>query len=506
MLNYRKHSNLAIQFVHSLKRLFRIPVSYFCLLMLLSLSVPHSNAQQVIWANKNNLDKRTDFTKVIGQNRFGVFVLKHKNSTFRRYFILQQFDKKMNLMKSKTFKIPGGELEKIVVTDNDVVFFTKIYGKGFFYTLQMQHIDSAFNESAAKTIVNSEEFNNETINFRIEYNHKKDKFLIWYMLDFAEKTKLVYHLCNAYGQIKQGENSINTSLQEIYVGDATIDDSANLYVFYSKSEKFRSKNSEDFFHYVYGLNIHSGKVLNQLINNTETYVSSYKISYNYNNNTATAIGFHGVENEDENKGYFSAIIDCRLLSVRQVTFKDFDRKIVSQILGVKSEKNGEQLNKFKIKKLIPKVDGGTLIIAERSYVTTQSEIFYVNGIPQSSYAKIFNNDEVLIVCTDSAGNTLWSDVIIKNQSTVNDGGYYNGIIVMVNDNQINILYNDKLNANADIIQVSYMPNGEHSKKILLNNEQYYALVIPAEYNQVTANSIVIPINQNRDFTYIKLLY
>jgi hypothetical protein len=77
---------------------------------------------------------------------------------------------------------------------------------------------------------------------------------------------------------------------------------------------------------------------------------------------------------------------------------------------------------------------------------------------------------------------------------------------MVNDNQINILYNDKLNANADIIQVSYMPNGEHSKKILLNNDQYYALVIPAEYNQVTANSIVIPINQNRDFTYIKLLY
>jgi hypothetical protein len=77
---------------------------------------------------------------------------------------------------------------------------------------------------------------------------------------------------------------------------------------------------------------------------------------------------------------------------------------------------------------------------------------------------------------------------------------------MINNAQINILYNDRLSANADIIQVTYNENGEHSKKILINNEQFYAKVIPIESNQVSANSIVLPINQNRDFTYIKLLY
>ena len=487
-------------------RLIRKNTAGICLLMMLCFYANNSAAQQVIWANKNNLDKRTDFTKVVGQNRFGVFVLKHKNSTFRRYFILQQFDKKMNLLRSKTFKIPGGELEKIIVSEDQVVYFTKVYGKGFFYTLKMQTIDSSFNESAPQTIVNSETFNNETIDFRIEHSHKKNQFLVWYMLESGEKTRVVYHRCKPSGQIIQGENTINCNTSEMYIGDATVDDSANLFIFYSKSEKFRSKNSEDFFHYVYACNIRSGKTLNQLINNTETYVSSYKIAYNYNKNTITAIGFHGIDTEDENKGYFSVIINCIDLSVKQTTFKDFDRKTVAQIIGVKNEKNGDQLSKFKIKKLIPKMDGGTLIIAERSYVTTQSEILYVNGVAHSSFSKIFNNDEVILLNTDSLGNTVWTDVIMKNQSTVNDGGYYNGIVIMVNDDQINILYNDKLNANADIIQVSYKPNGEHSKKILLNNDQYYALVIPAESNQVTANSVVIPINQNRDFTYIKLLY
>ena len=130
------------------------------------------------------------------------------------------------------------------------------------------------------------------------------------------------------------------------------------------------------------------------------------------------------------------IINCIDLSVKQTTFKDFDRKTVAQIIGVKNEKNGDQLSKFKIKKLIPKMDGGTLIIAERSYVTTQSEILYVNGVAHSSFSKIFNNDEVILLNTDSLGNTVWTDVIMKNQSTVNDGGYYNGIVITVNDDLI----------------------------------------------------------------------
>src|SRR5690606_26762047 len=104
------------------------------------------------------------------------------------------------------------------------------------------------------------------------------------------------------------------------------------------------------------------------------------------------------------------------------------------------------------------------------------------------------------------GQADWHHIINKNQSSINDGGYYNGIVVMVNEQQFNILYNDRLSANADVIQITFNEKGETSKKVLLNNEQYFALLIPSEYKQVNANSLVIPINQNRDYTYIKLIY
>lgn len=494
--------SILLYMMHRKMIFLKRPVLFICLILMSKNSV----GQQVVWANKNNLDRRTDFTKVIGQNKHGIYVLKHKNSTFRRYFILEHFDKKLNLLKSKSFKMPGGELEKIIVTENNVIYFSKVFGKGFNYKLQMQSIDSAFNESYPTVITSSENFDNETVDFKIEYNTKKTKFLVWYLIDASDSSVLNYHLCNPKGIERSGSTSLRFNLSELFIGDDMIDNDGNLFILYTRSEKFRSKNSQDFSHYFFGYNLYTGRKFNSLINNSKTYISSYKLSYNYINNSVFAFGLYGNNEEEENIGYFQIRANISNSEISDVSFNAFDRKFIASIIGVKNEQKGENISKFKIRKLVPKADGGTLFIAERTYVTTQSEIFYVNGIPQSTYARIYNSDEVILLNLDSAGQIIWTDIIFKNQSTTNDGGYYNGIVVMVNEDKVSLLYNDKLNANADIIQITYDADGQHTKKILLNNDQYYALVIPGESSQVTSNSIVIPINQNRDFTYIKLLY
>ena len=463
-------------------------------------------SQQILWANKNNLDKKTDFTKVIGQNKFGVYVLKHRNSSFRRYFIVEHFDKRMNLLKSKSFKIPNSELEKIVVTPNNIIAFSKEYSKGYLSRLFYQTIDSNFNVSEASTIVNFNDPELEMSDLRIEYNSNKDKFLIWYLSSDNESSNLNSFILQNRQISPNFIPSIPYKLDNLFIGDALIDDTGNLYLIYSKSEKFKSKLASDFEHRFLAFNISNKSKIDIKLNEVNTFFSAYKLSFNKILSEVIAFGLTGLTDEDENKGYFATTINCQNFAVKSKSYNDFDRKLVGQVLGLKNEQKGEQLNKFKIKKLIPKLDGGMLAICERMFITTQSDVFYVNGIPQSTYARIFNNDEVLVLDLDSNGNTNWFDIVNKNQSSINDGGYYNGIVIMVNDAEINILYNDRLSANADIIQVSYKSTGEHSKKILLNNDQYYALLIPSEYNQVSANSIVLPINQNRDFTFIKLLY
>lgn len=488
--------------------MFGTVTSIFSRLFILLLSFgfyQYATAQQVVWANKNNLDKRTNFTKVVGQNKHGVFVLKHKNSTFKKYFIVEHFDKKMNLLRNKMFKINNAQLEKIIVNNDGFVFFVKNFDKNNIKRLSMHFVDSSLNE-IKKIDIHQTGINAFTPLYKIYHNTDKSLYMLAVISDSSNQSVLQYHLIKNKELIIKGAYKMPYLYDEMYIGDGCIDNNGQLFFLISQSQKFKSKNASDFFHYVFAINPFKTIAQTLLINNEKTFLSNYQLMYNYQTDRVHACGFYGEKYEDENKGYFVISIHPETLKAEQIVFNEIERTVVAQIIGVKNETKGENLNKFDIKKIIPKANGGIVIISERAFVTTQSDIFYINGVPQSSYARIFNNDEVLIISLDSTFRPQWTDVVNKNQSSINDGGFYNGIITMVNDEEFNILYNDRISANADIVQISYNEFGRQSKKIILNSDQYYALIIPAESKQVNANSVVIPVNQNKDFTYIKLIY
>jgi hypothetical protein len=479
-----------------------------CLVICISGLCSATSAQQVVWAQKNNLDKKTDFTKVIGQNKHGVYVLKHKNSTLRRYFIIQKFDRKMNLLRSKTIKIPNSELKTIIVLENDIIFFTRFNEKNYTNSLYMQHLDTSLNADLPQPVFNNCDLPGSFPDFRIEYSENKKKVVAWYISENENNNLASIHLQLIEKDRKADMQlvELNEKVGDIDIREALTDPEGNFYCLMNTSRNFKSNKAYDFKNRILCVNIHSGKSRNETFHPLDTFISNADLSFNSSSGRVHATGFYGSKDEDDDKGYFDIAINPADFNFEHAVFRRIDRKTVAKIISIKFEQRGENLNKFSIRKIIPKTDGGCIVISERSYVTTQSDVFYVNGMPQTSYAKVWYNDELLILSLDSLGNLVWDDAVLKSQSSVNDGGYYNGIIVMVNDENFNIIYNDRLSANADVIQITYQENGQHSKKILLNSDQYYALVIPGEYKQVTANSIVLPVNQNRDYTYIKLLY
>ncbi len=433
-------------------------------------------------------------------------MLKHKNSTFRKYFIIEQFDRKMNLLRAKTIKIPDAELQKIIVLKDKVVFFTKVYQKGYLFSLTMQQLDTALNHNAPTVLVKDCNLTNEYSDFRIDYNADKNKLVIWYLQEENHETTINFQLIDNLVAGAKQEVHFPYKLSELSINKTVISADGNFLNLITLSKNYKSNKAADYTQSLVYINMQSGKVIERSINKKDTFLSTMDMIIQPQSNLLHITGFYGIKDDEDNKGYFDLSFNLTDISPVTRSYYEMDRKFVAGIIGLKYEQKGENLNKFKIRKTIPKTDGGVLLIAERSFITTQSDVFYVNGIPQTSSAKIFNNDELILLSLDSSGKLLWNEVLFKNQSSVNDGGYYNGVVIMINDDNVSLIYNDRLSANADVIQVSYKEDGSHHKKILMNSDQYYALVIPAEYNQVSGNSIVLPINQNRDFTYIKLIY
>ena len=370
----------------------------------------------------------------------------------------------------------------------------------------MQHLDTNLNIDLPTVIAAECDLPNANSDFKIEYNENRKQFLTWYLTE--QNNTFEINLCTL-NNFKKGPTKkieIAKGAFDIDFLKAAIDVSGNFFGIYTESKNSKASKAADFQTHLLCINVTDGLIKNILIHNPEEYITYADLCFNSSKNTMIASGFYGKNTDDEVAGYFSIQIDTKDFAFISNVQNPINRKTVSDIIGIKAEARGDYLSKFKIRKTIPKTDGGQIIIAERSFITNQSDVFYVNGIAQTSYSKIFNNDEVLILSIDSNGALLWDEIVFKNQLSTNDGGYNNGIVIMINEDNFNIIYNDKLNANADVIQVTFNEKGERIKKILINSDQYYALVIPSEYNQVTSNSAVLPINQNRDYTYIKLLY
>ncbi|MEN9738562.1 MAG: hypothetical protein RLZZ318_596 [Bacteroidota bacterium] len=463
-------------------------------------------AQDIIWAKNANQNKNANYTRVVGQNQFGVFVLKHKNRSLRKYFSIEQFDQRLQLKKSKVFKIPGSELQKVIVTQNQIHYLYKYYNKGKLSKLLINTIDSNLMEGSPKTLYEFGADAYDISDIQVDFDLLSDKLNVWFLKDSNQQTLVKYTLLQNTKQTIYGRALINKPFEQMYIGDSEIDSSGNLYAVLTQTVDAKSKSAADFKHFTVCINAKNSQIKLDTLTADECFISAYQLAYNSAIHCMHIGYLGGYSDEDDNQFYGIKTIDCKGFSILYESINPIDRKLVSQIMGTKYEKTGSNLNKFKIKKLIPKADMGCVLICERMFITTQSDVFYVNGVPQSTYARIFNNDEVLVFSMTDKGNEEWSNVIVKNQTSINDGGYYNGIVIMVNERDFHILYNDRISANSDIIQVSFQANGIYTKKIVLNNEQYYAMVIPSEYSQVSGNSMVLPINQNRDFTYIKLIY
>ena len=147
-----------------------------------------------------------------------------------------------------------------------------------------------------------------------------------------------------------------------------------------------------------------------------------------------------------------------------------------------------------------------LIIAEQKEVATEDDIILVNGIPQSTSKNIYNFNELLIINYDSSAFIDWHKVVTKNQTTVNDGGYFSSVAIFVGDKYIQLLYNDQIRSSGDVMQYTIYNNGVEESKKLLKTELDFVAIIPEESSQVSSNKLIIPTSKNRRFSLLKLVY
>lgn len=472
-------------------------------------------AQTVEWSNQQKVKSRSNYTMILGSNPAGYFLLRAKDNEFTRELMLERYKSNLALDISKElWQPPGSIIEKVLLQPSGLIAFgltrNNVLDKYDF--LYWKTDDQLVLSGTAQTL------------FQLDASAIKDKHA-FYIKQSTDKSKYyIMYLMKAKG----GESSIlavqaftneltplfskyyplEYPVEDIFITGFECDDKDNAFVLIDFPEspvKKRGESQRKFF--LYAISATQSDLTEFELGNDSTSIIDLGLVVNTYYQNVTVSGFYrNKTTETSLDGIFMCSIDIGSLTFRMRKSYPFDKTLVQKFTSVLTNENSPGLSDLLIRKIIPRSDGGCMVIAEKSYETKQVYTYFVNGFQQTSSRTVYNYDEVLVFSLDPDGKIQFNDVIKKRQSSVNDGGYYSSFVTLNTNSSVALIYSMDASAESDIMISTISPKGEIDTRILIKAMSYYVSLMPPESRQISANSTLICAMKDRKFSIMKVTY
>ncbi|PCJ66711.1 MAG: hypothetical protein COA58_04430 [Bacteroidetes bacterium] len=469
------------------------------------MSITGANAQVLQWSNPTKIKGSAVFSKVIGENEKGIFLMRYRNRFYSKNIILERYSHLLALDQTKSIDLRNARLMKIVMTTNGILIIKSKYNRnttlndlsGQYYDFDLKAIGSPKQLAS----IPPKEFGDRG-NFRLRVSDDLQLLSLIYTEQSPSKNIILHHkLLTIEQQLISSKNvELPFDYQKFLIQDfiVTNDSSVN---FLCKTIVKERKKVVSYVHRLFHL---KDTILHDFIIADKASLKSTKMIYDRINDQAIIVGFYGAEDQYGVIGtLFYQLNESRTEGI--IKLGNFGEEFINNV-KVNDRNDGALSEGYGIIEAIPRSDGGIMIIAEQKEIATEDDIILVNGIPQSTSKNIYNFNELLIINFDSSAFIDWHKVITKNQTTVNDGGYFSSVVVFIGDKFIQLLYNDQFRSSGDVMQYTIYNNGYEVSSKLLKTELDFVAIIPSESKQVSSNKLIVPTSKNRRFSLLKIVY
>lgn len=180
----------------------------------------------------------------------------------------------------------------------------------------------------------------------------------------------------------------------------------------------------------------------------------------------------------------------------------FSEQILEKFIG--EHKNlGKELLHYSIDCLIPRSDGGGVIVAEAKFLSENSyyDIFTQSFIKRTYYH--YNN--IFVISISSKGNIDWAELVNKSQITLDDKGLFSSYCLLIYLDKLYYIFNKSIERKNSVWVNTINHKGEKNEIPLLK-ESDMAMIIPKGAKQLEDNSIIIPSHRNKKFYFLKLSF
>jgi hypothetical protein len=302
------------------------------------------------------------------------------------------------------------------------------------------------------------------------------------------------------------------------IQDFTIDNDGNVFLLGIKSQEKREskrKGKPNYEYRILGYHEDGTEADEYEVSLGDKFLTDMKIDVSPKKDIVCA-GFYSEVGTFSVKGSYYLRIGRKSKEVERVSSKEFGIDFITQNYTERQENKAKkraakgkavELYEYDLRDIIPRADGGAVLLAEQYYVTVFCRTDSRTGV--TTCTNYYHYNDVIIVSIDRDGQIEWASKVPKRQTSINDGGYYSSYVSMITNENLYLVYNDNLhNLDPTLKQGQYYNftlrdkdgivvlatidhEGNISRKALFPNTVIGAITIPKLCKQVNKNELLM---------------
>src|SRR5690606_34257786 len=129
---------------------------------------------------------------------------------------------------------------------------------------------------------------------------------------------------------------------------------------------------------------------------------------------------------------------------------EFSKELFIEIAGKDAGSNLDGLSTFEITDVVPRFDGGMILIAESRFSNVESmqvPSFVPAAGPTFRTVTVTYYNDIMMISLNPSGTEDWVRVLRKKQVSEDDEGFFSSYALFIKGSELNLLYNEDIYQN-----------------------------------------------------------
>ncbi len=278
-----------------------------------------------------------------------------------------------------------------------------------------------------------------------------------------------------------------------------------------RNDDFQCKSDKTAVQYIYVLpKGGTGAILTEMAGTAYCYE---EMNFGFDNAHQQIISVHFLkaDQKDNMIGYQYTLIDPETGGIQLSHEYIFPPETQDDIIGMSKERNSTNIPVYQIGSILPRADGGALVVAEY-YDKTVENFEFTNYDPYYGYrtsvrqVEFYEYDDILLFSIKPDGTPSWNTVIRKKQVSREDRGVNSSYALVNIKDKCIFIFNEDIEQNANVLEYVMTASGELDRNSLFNANQQEVQIRPSSAEQVSYNEIVIPSIYKKSLSFVKIKF